>query len=403
MKQYILPTIITVLFINACSNSVKENNAQLNEKKAALEKLVAGKTKTEAAIKKLEEELALMDTSASSNTKAKLVGIAAVTTQDFKHFIDLQARVDADNISSITPRMGPAQVKALYVQQGQYVKRGQLLLKLDDAIMRQQLSASRQQLEGIKTQLGFAKNIYQRQKNLWEQGIGTEVQLITAKTNVESLENQLKAGNEQLKVMAEQLNTANVYSDVNGIADIVNIRVGETFSGMNAQGMPQIKIVNTNSLKAVANIPENYIARLRKGTPVVITVPDLNKTINSSISLLSQSIDLTQRGFVAEAKIPYDAALKPNQSLVMRILDYNAPNAVVIPVNMVQNDEKNKYVYVMEKLSNGKMIAKKKVINIGEIYGEMVEIKTGLVAGELLITEGYQNLYEGQVISTDIK
>lgn len=388
-----------MLFLSSCGTSVKDNNAQLNDKKAALEKLKADKTKNDAAIKKLQDELALLDTNAATSSKIKLVAVAPVSTQDFKHFIDLQGKVDAENISSITPRMGPAQVRAVYVQQGQFVKKGQLLLKLDDAIMRQSVVAARQQLEGIKTQLVFAKNIYQRQKNLWEQGIGTEVQLITAKTNVESLENQLKASSEQVKVSVAQLNTANVYSDVSGIADVVNIRVGEIFSGMNAQGLPQIKIVNTSSLKAVANIPENYISRLRKGTPVVISIPDLNRIINSSISLLSQSIDLTQRGFIAEAKIPFDAALKPNQSLVMKIMDYSSLNAIVIPVNMVQTDEKNKYVYVMEKLSNGKMIAKKKIINLGEVYGEKVEVKTGLNAGEQLITEGYQNLYEGQVIS----
>ena len=116
--------------------------------------------------------------------------------------------------------------------------------------------------------------------------------------------------------------------------------------------------------------------------------------------MVSQSIDASQRGFVAEAKIPSDASLKPNQSLVMKILDYSALKAIVIPVNMVQTDESNKYVYVMEKLGNGKTIAKKKVINIGEVYGELVEIKTGLNPGEQLITEGYQNLYEGQNVST---
>ncbi len=399
MKQYFIPSLIALLFLYSCSNSVKDNNANLTDKKAALEKLKADKGKTDAEIKKLQDELDRIDTSAASNAKIKLVGVSPVTTQDFKHFIDLQARVDADNISSITPRMGPAQVKAVYVREGQYVKKGQLLLKLDDAIMRQSVVAARQQLEGIKTQLSFAKNIYERQKNLWNQGIGTEVQLLTAKNNVESLQEQIKAGNENVKISAEQLNTANVYSDVSGVADVVNIRVGETFSGMNGQGQPQIKIVNTSSLKAVANIPENYISRLKRGTPVIISVPDLNKTINSSISLLSQSIDISQRGFVAEAKIPYDAALKPNQSLVMKIMDYAATNAIVIPVNMVQNDEKNKYVYVMEKLSNGKMVARKKIVNIGEVYGDQVEIKTGLKAGEQLITEGYQNLYEGQTVS----
>lgn len=94
--------------------------------------------------------------------------------------------------------------------------------------------------------------------------------------------------------------------------------------------------------------------------------------------------------------------LKPDQSVVMKLLDYTADKAVVIPVNTIQSDEKNKYVYVMEKLSNGKAVARKKIINIGEVYGEIVEVKTGLSAGEQLITEGYQNLYEGQLVSTVI-
>ena len=390
-----------MLFIASCGNSQKDGSALINDKKAKLEKLKADRTKTDEEIQKLQAELEKLDSNTANSAKIKLVGIAAVTTQDFKHYIDLQGHVDAENISYISPRGMPGQVKALYVQQGQNVKKGQLLLKLDNAIAQQQVTAARQQLEGIKTQLGFAKNLYQRQKNLWDQGIGTEVQLITARTNVEGYENQLKSAGEQVKVAVEQLNTSNVYSDVNGVADIVAIRVGETFQGMTANG-PQIKIVNTSSLKVVTNIPENYLTRLSKGSVVEISIPDANKKLTSSISLISQSIDLKSRGFIAEAKIPADPALKPNQSAIMRILDYSAPNAVVIPVNTVQSDETGKYVYVLTKQSNGKSLAKKQPVVIGEVYGNNVEIKAGLKAGDQLITEGYQNIYDGQVISTSI-
>jgi RND family efflux transporter MFP subunit len=386
----------------SCGNSSKEEKSTVNDKKAQLEKLKAGKDKTDADIQKLQEELNKLDPNSADASKIKLVGVSAVKVEDFKHYIDLQGKVDAENISYISPRGMGGQVRALYVTQGQPVKKGQLLLKLDDAIPRQQVVAARQSLEGIKTQLGFAKNIYNRQKNLWDQGIGTEVQLITAKTNVESLENQLAASGEQVKVAIEQLNTSNVYSDVNGIADIVNIKVGETFTGMSANG-PQIKIVNNSNLKIVTSVPENYISRMRKGSIVEINIPDANKKISSTISLISQSIDPTLRGFIAEAKIPADPALKPNQSAIMRILDYSKPNAVVIPVNTVQSDETSKYVYVLEKTGNGKTIAKKKTVNIGEVYGDFVEIKTGLTGGEQLITEGYQNLYEGALIATVMK
>ena len=398
MKKYILPALAALAILSSCSDSKKEGSAALNDKKAELAKLKNEKSSQDAKIKALEAELSKLDTGAAKGN-AKLVAVAPVGTQDFKHYIELRGKVDADNISYISPRMGPAQVKAIYVRQGQAVKKGQLLMKLDDAIVRQQVAAARQQSEGIKTQLAYAKNIAQRQQNLWDKGIGTEVQLITAKNNVASLESQLKAANEQTQIAIEQSNTANVYSDVSGIADEVNIRVGEIFQGMTAAGQPQIKIVNTSSLKVVTNIAENYMTKLRSGSPVVVTLPDVNKTYNSTLSYIGQSIAANMIGFVAEAKLPRDPALKPNQSAIVKILDYSAPNAIVVPVNTIQTDEKGKYVFVMQKNSNGSVTAKKKPVNVGEVFGELAEIKTGLSVGEQLITEGYQTIYEGQQIT----
>jgi membrane fusion protein, multidrug efflux system len=395
----IVTVVLAVVLFTSCGNSKKDDTATINDLKAKIEKEKKEKAASDAELKKLEADLLRMDSNTASAAKVKLVTTMSVTAQPFEHFIDLLGKIDADNISYISPRGMAGQVKAIYIKQGQFVKRGQLVLKLDDVIVRQQIQAARKAMEGIKTQLGFAKNIYQRQKNLWDQGIGTEVQLITAKTNVESLENQLVAANEQVKVAIEQLNTANVYSDVSGIADQVNVRIGETFVGATAMG-PQIKIVNKSVLKAVVNVPENYLTRLHTGTPVLVNIPDANKiNIPSSISLISQSVDANSRGFMAEAKIPSDGSLKPNQTAVLRIKDYSTANAIVIPINMVQTDEAGKYVFIMVKSSNGKTTAHKVPVIIGEVYGDNVEIKGGLNAGDQLITEGYQSLYEGQAIS----
>lgn len=384
---------LAALLLASCGSSKKEGDATLNDKKVQLEKLKAEQ-------KKLEAELQKMDTGASKSVNPKLVSVAPVAAQNFEHYIDLQGKVDADNISYISPRGMAGQVKAIYIKEGQSIKKGQLVLRLDDAIVQQQIVAARKGMEGIKTQLGFAKNIYQRQKNLWDQGIGTEVQLITAKTNVESLENQLAAAEENVKVANEQLKTTNVYSDVSGVVEKINIRIGETFMGVMQGVGAQISVVNKSSLKVVTGVPENYLSRIVRGMPVVIDIPDAGRKLNSSISLISQSIDPLQRSFVAEARIPSDASLKPNQIAIMKIRDYNAPNAVVVPVNVVQTDEKGKYVFVMVKSSNGRLTAAKRTISIGETYGELVEVKSGLTAGEQLITAGYQSLYEGQLITT---
>ena len=393
--------LFILLFAASCSNSKKEGDAAISDKKVQLEKLKTANEKQDEQIRKLQDELSKIDTSSSNPSKIKLVALAPVTLQNFDHYIDLQGKVDAENISYISPRGMGGQVKAIFVRQGDHVKKGQLLLKLDDAIQRQQVVAARQQSTGVRTQLALAKNLYQRQKNLWDQGIGTEVQLLTSQTNVTTLENQLSQIAEQVKVAQEQLNTSNIYSDVNGIADVVNIRVGETFSGMTAAG-PQIKIVNTSTLKAVSNIPENYLGTVGKGTAVVVVLPDLHKTINTSVSFVGSSIDLINRGFVVEAKLPADAALKPNQIALMRIKDYAATHTIAIPLNTLQNDDKGKFVMVAND-EKGKMFARKRPVTIGMLNGDVLEIKSGLKEGDMLVTEGFANLYEGQQITTGSK
>ena len=395
MKNYIIISSLAMVILSACGDSKKEGNAVLNDKKAALEKLKGDKDKIDANITALEKEINKIDTSSANAPKSKLVAVQTIATSNFAHYIELQGRVDAENVSFITPRGGPGQVKAIYIKQGDHVKKGQLLLRLDDAIISQNVVAARQGLESIKTQLSFAKDIYQRQKNLWDQGIGTEVQLITAKNNVSSLENQLKANQESTKSVQEQSNTAMVYSNVSGIADQMTVRLGELFG---APGSGVIKIVNNSSLKVVSNIPENYLGTVNKGSVVVVVMPDINKTLNTTVSFVGASIDIINRGFVVEAKLPSDPALKPNQIAMMKIKDYTAANAVAIPLNTLQNDEKGKFVMVAST-ENGKLIAHKRPVNIGLLNGDMIEIKTGLKAGDVLVTEGFGSLYEGELLT----
>jgi len=84
---------------------------------------------------------------------------------------------------------------------------------------------------------------------------------------------------------------------------------------------------------------------------------------------------------------------------IAKILNHSTSKAIVIPINIVQSDEKGKYVFVMGKNEKGKTTAQRKTVVLGALYGEKVEILTGLGVGDLLVTQGYQNLYEGQFIS----
>lgn len=373
--------MICMLFSFAACSGNKEEDKDLSAKKAELEKLMKERDAIAAKIGKLEAEIQTISGTAVEE-KMKLVEITELVTKDFAHYIDLQGKITTENLYYVTPRGMGGQVKAIYVKQGDNVKTGQLLMKLEDGIIQQNIKQ-------VESQLSFAKNIFTRQENLWKEGIGTEVQFLSAKNNVEGLE-------KQLSLVKEQLGTTSVVAQVSGVVETVSIRVGETFVGSPMAG---ITIVNPSALKAVVEVPENYVVKVRKGMPVVIAVPDLNTSFNSTISLISETINATSRSFIAESKMPGIANIKPNQVAVVKILDHAAKDAIVVPVETVQTDEKGKYVFVLSQ-ENGKNVAKKKGVTIGEFYDVLIEVNSGLSRGDKLITKGFQGLYDGQLIST---
>ena len=391
--------ILLVSFVSSCGDTGKKDNT-LSEKKAQLKKLTAEKDDLDNKIADLQKDISKIDTSAS-DVKPKLVSLSAINTIDFKHYLTLQGSVDDKNVSYITPAGQPGVVKAIYVKQGDKIRKGQLILKMDDAIAQQNVTAIKQQLGSVKAQLELAKSVYQRQKNLWDQQIGTEVQLLQDKTQVETLENQIKAIQAQVNTAQEQANQSNVYSNVNGTVDDITTHIGEAFNGNPLTG-GYIRIVNESDLKISVTVPENYTGQVSQGTKVIVSFPDNDKTFDSEISFLSQTIGTTTRGFTAEIKVPKGMKLRPNEIALVKILDYNAPNSIAIPVNTLQTGQDGKFVLVEDKKGN-QMIAKKINVVPGQLSGDSIEIKQGLQTGQQLITDGYQGLFDGQPITTTVK
>jgi membrane fusion protein, multidrug efflux system len=385
MKNVIFSLAVLLSFgATSCKKgeSTKEP-VTIEEKKAKLEEYRAEIREINKKVVALESEIVKLDPTAA--IKPKLVTVATLGTEGFKNFIDLQSTIQSENISYIAPRNGMGgYVKAIYVKEGQAVKRGQLLVKLDDQVLRQGIEAT-------KNQLAFAENVYNKTKALWDQNIGSEVQYLGAKNNVEALQ-------KQIAVQEEQLKTFLVYADQSGIADVVNVKVGELFSGVTMAG-PQIQIVNNSELTVKIDIPENYYAKVKQGTPVEVEVPSVGKKFSTSINLIANTINPANRSFKAECRIPGGLGLKPNMVAKAKILSKASSKAIVIPINVVQSDEKSKYVYV-EADKNGRKVATRKQVQLGELYEDDVEILSGLASGDKLIVSGYQNLYEGQYIES---
>lgn len=377
------------LLLAACGSSSVQKDDSLAGKKARLDSLKAQQEKLGKKITDLQAEIDRIDTSAAVKEKAKLVALTALEPTAFTHYIDLQGNVDAINYSNIAPQGNGGVVRQIFIKQGDHVSKGQLLIKLDDAVQRQQLA-------NAQTQLAYAKDLYQRRKNLWDEKIGTEVDLINAKNQVDQAEIQVK-------IYQEQLDWTNVYSDIPGTVNALNIRDGEFFSPAvqaqaGANNPAQIQVINTDNLKVVIQIPDVYQERIRVGTPVKISLPGLNnKEISGVVHTVSPVINQNNRAFSVEVYIN-DKSIRANQVAIVKLQDYTAANVLTIPINTLQTDEKGKFVMVAVK-DKDNLVAHKKSITIGQTYSDKVQVLNGLDTGDQLITDGYQGLYEGQLLT----
>lgn len=377
MKAQYIFLLAATLFVTACGGEKKPNT--LAEKKEALAKLKAdAKTLTEK-ITALETELKAADPTMKAAEKVIPVVTTTLEPRSFKSFIEIQGTVETKNTATATPRMAGTYT-TVYVKEGQTVKAGQLLAKIDNAILRDQIAALKQQMELVNT-------VYDKQKALWDQKIGTEIQYLQAKNNKESLE-------KNLAVLNTQVDLYNVYAPISGAVERVMAKTGEVA----APGMPLASIVNLGSLKATANVPDTYLSNIKMGDAVKVNLPDIGREINARITFISKLVNPANRTFKIEATIPTSSDIKPNMLSILNIADINKSNALVIKQNYIQSTEFGDVVYVAEMEGN-KKVAKSRKIKTGVSYNGEIEITEGLRAGDLIVTEGYQDLVDGQVIS----
>jgi RND family efflux transporter MFP subunit len=325
----------------------------------------------------LEAEIAATDTSAKV-VKIKDVKVTAVQPTGFRHYIDIQGAVDAEDNVAVQP-LQPGKVMRILVNEGDQVKAGQLLAELEHDIQTKQLNS-------LQPQLDLAKDMFARQQRLWDQKIGSEMQYLQAKTQKESIE-------KQMETLQEQIDMSLIKAPIAGTVDHVGLKIGQIAMSMTVE--PAFRIVNLSNLKVKGEIAEAYASKVKKGNPVLLHFPDLNKDVTANISFVERVIDPLTRTFTTEANLSGDnSEYHPNQVVILKVVDYENTAAFVIPINSVQNSSTEQFVYIAEQ-EGDHFIARKRLVQVGNTYDGNAEILAGLNANDQLITSGQFDLADG--------
>ena len=381
----ILPLLMITFLFASCGNGNKQsvddviesNNLESIRKKKS--ELVSEQNLIKQEIKKLDIVIAQLD----EGKKTPLITTFELQESDFKHFLELQGNVTTKNLLMIYPEYSGV-LTNVYVKEGQKVRKGEVLAKIDDGGLSQQLAQ-------LKIQAELAKTTFERQQRLWDQKIGSEMQYLQAKSNYESQ-------NQAIAQLEQQVAKTVVRAPFSGTIDDVLTEQGSVVMPGQSQLM---RIVNLDNMYIETDVPEKYIANITRNKKVEVEFPILGKKIDSKVRQVGDFINPNNRTFKVEISIPNkEKSIKPNLTAKLKINDYSNKNALLIPQGIIsENASGEQYIYVIkEKVGDDEAKAKKIVIETGLTQGDYIEVTKGLEAGDEIIMEGARSVNDGQKV-----
>jgi multidrug efflux pump subunit AcrA (membrane-fusion protein) len=370
------------------------------------------------------------------------VTTAPAITRDLPRFFEATGSLAGDQQTDVAPSIA-GKVVAVGVDLGSYVKRGQMIVRLDDVDSKLRVEQAQAQVEqskaalrqaeekvGLRPGQSFDPNRVPEVANarvaleLAEKNLRRSEKLIESGDVSRSSYDQQKAQRDQLKeqyesalslarqnyaaVMTARANVANaesqlglarrnlsyalVFSPIDGYVAERNADLGEYVS-------PTTKvatIVRINPLRIRIDIPEQAIPEVRVGQSVSVTTsawPD--KNFSGRIARISPNVTPSSRTLSVEADIENGGgALKPGQFATVRILQSRSEPAVLIPARAVRTESGVSRVFVIK---DGH--AEQRLVQLGQSESDLVEVKSGVAAGEQVATSNVEQLSDGMVVT----
>lgn len=343
-----------------------------------LKKLESQRSDLDSKIADLREQIGTVE-------KAVPVEVMDLNSNPFSHFTSVYGEVESDQDVNMNPKaMGV--VRKVNVNEGQRVAKGQLLAQIDNEMVQKRLKEAKDSYQFIKT-------IFEKQKGVWEKNVGSEVDYLKAKNDKEGMENRLA-------ILNEELSNMKITAPFSGVIDKVYIKEGETAS----PSVPAFHIVSESNLKIKSDIAESVAGKLKKGDKATIFFPDLElDTLTLAITAIAQSIDRVNRTVSVYVDLPKSvySKVKPAMLATVRFKTAQIDNAITLPTNYIQQEGTTDYVLVAMRNDKQKLVAKKKIIVKGKSFNGVTEIIGGLKTDDKIITVGYENVREGDLIKTE--
>ncbi|HEY9404465.1 MAG TPA: efflux RND transporter periplasmic adaptor subunit [Pyrinomonadaceae bacterium] len=379
---------------------------------------------------------------ANATPEVVQVSTAAAITRELPRYTEATGSLAADEQTDVAPNVS-GRVVAVGVDLGSYVQRGAVLVRLDDADARlrlTQLQAQAQQAQSAVRQaeariglrpnqafdvtrvaevgsarvaLELAEKQLRRFERLIESGDVSRASYDQQKAQRDQLQQQYEAALSAARQNYAGIATARAAASAaeaqvaqarKAIADVVVYApisgyVADRPADVGEYITPSSKvatIVRTNPLRLRIDIPEQLIGSILPGQGVsVLTSAYADRAFAGRIARISPNVTAASRTLTVEAQVENgEGLLKPGQFATVRISQPSGTPAVLIPARAVRTEQDTSRVFVVK---DGR--AQERVVQLGQVEGELVEVKSGIGTDELVATSGIEQLRDGAAVT----
>ena len=310
------------------------------------------------------------DTAGTAQQAKVQVKIAKVTSEDIPQTETYTATVESDVKNNIAPNT-PYRIEKIYVDVGDNVRKGQVLVQLDASNLQQ-----------LKLQVENQKIEFNRTSQLYQVGGASKAEYDNAKLQLDVLSTQLR----------QLMQNTQLVAPISGVVTARNYDSGDMYSNTN----PILTIEQTNPVKVMVNISEVYYKQVFKGMPVDIQLDAYEgETFYGKVTIVYPTIDQSTHTFPVEVTIS-----NPNQKVrpgmfARATVNFGDKNHVLVPdealVKQIGAGDRYVYVYKGGKVSYNK-------VELGKHIGTKYEILSGVNPGDDVVIAGQSRLANGKEV-----
>lgn len=301
----------------------------------------------------------------------------AVTVDTVRVEVSAVGSLRANESVIVRPEIS-GRVTEIAFQEGDDVGEGDVLVRLDDSVLRARLAEA-------EASLVLSRTNYQRAQQLYERKTASAV------VRDEALA-KLREDEASVALARAELDKTRILAPFDGTVGLRVVSVGDYVSA----GKDIVDFVDDDPIKVDFSVPEGYAARVEVGQPVSIVVDALpGQTFEGEVYALSPVIDVNGRSMQLRAIVPNaDGALRPGMFARVRLMLAQRDEAILVPEEAVVPVGREQFVF---RVVEGKVA--RTAVELGERGGGLVEVQEGLSPGDIVVTAGQIKLQDGAPVT----